>query len=403
MIDSINELEKNYQEKKSNPQLLRKIISNQLSILKLLDNEERIEEGFLKTIELQVRSLDVKNFSVDLEVYLQILREKDAVKNLDYLLLNALQDLKDKIRQLREIILSQKSSFTQLLLEEEGKLYPMITELHDKLQASFSGADRTLLVDYYNNANKLKYNKKKIDSGRKFIQVISKGVIRKIIIENLENLPKNGPCILMPRHYSAATDPIVLMSSIPRRVYFMSAVDFYMIWPIKKLRDIMKKFMLGLGVQFVKRDHVHFLRNGFTRQGSDKALAEIQAEDVDNNVALENLRIHLKHGDAVVIFPEGDDYLGPYKKEENYIIKPLHPGAIAFAIRSSKKLKINIPIIPIGINHSAGMLGIKSQLMGMTNIVKVRIGKPILVNYSEQIEPKLLIETITQELISLSQ
>ena len=131
-----------------------------------------------------------------------------------------------------------------------------------------------------------------------------------------ENIPKNEGIILAGNH-KCAIDPVVVMNSTKRRVYFMAKAEAF-------------KGLLGLlfkGIGLIKVD-----------RSKNNPLAVIEAEKL------------LKNGDVVGIFPEGtrnksDKPILRFRYGTVSIAKRANVKIVPFAIRGEYKLfKNNLQI-----------------------------------------------------------
>jgi len=133
-----------------------------------------------------------------------------------------------------------------------------------------------------------------------------------------ENVPKNGPYIVIANHESYL-DPVAVGTALPHQVYFMAKKELF---EIPVFGFILKK----LGAFPVRRDEVDL-------------------------TAMKTALKHLKNGDVVGIFPEGTRLksLGEF-----------HLGAASLA------LKAGVQVLPVGLINVRGF-----------KRCRVVIGKPL--------------------------
>lgn len=147
-------------------------------------------------------------------------------------------------------------------------------------------------------------------------------------VEGKQNVPKNGPLILVANHLSIV-DPPLLGASIPRRIYFMAKQEL---------------FRPSLGAHFVRAYGAFPIRRGeLDRQAMRRALELLQ------------------NGNVVGMFPEG-------KRSFNNQLQPFQPGTSFIAVRSG------VPILPVGISGTEQIKGIGFVLRRPR--ITVNIGKP---------------------------
>lgn len=166
-----------------------------------------------------------------------------------------------------------------------------------------------------------------------FWKFIISGTIRvltRMRIEGRENIPSTGAFVLSPVHRSYIDTPIAAAVT-RRRMRFMAKDSMW------------KNSTMGWLISSV---------GGFpvTRGSADLE-------------ALKRCLFLLAEGEPVVMFPEGERKDGP-------IVQPLFEGSAYVASRA------RVPIIPVGIGGSAGVMPRGAKLLYPRKVVVV-IGKPI--------------------------
>ena len=165
-------------------------------------------------------------------------------------------------------------------------------------------------------------------------------------LSGLENIPAKGPFIIASNHESYL-DPMVICSvvipKINRKIRFIA------------IRDAAQRNFWKLGDVICR-----------------KWAGCIPLDKADKGKgALNEAITHLKNGEIVALFPEGE----LTKKER----KP-RAGVARLALDSKA------PIIPIYLENTAKVLpALKLKPKALKRIIRIRIGKPIL---WEQLEPK---------------
>lgn len=144
-------------------------------------------------------------------------------------------------------------------------------------------------------------------------------------ITGQENLPKDGPVIVVCNHVSY-WDPIILGCALDRQVHFMAKAELFSI-PI--FGSIVKR----LGAFPIKRGH-----------SDHKAL---------------RMAVRLLQGGKVLgVFPEGT-------RSKKGSLLPFRTGITMIAY------KVGCPVVPVGLINSKGVL------LGWCRPVEVKIGKPM--------------------------
>ena len=210
------------------------------------------------------------------------------------------------------------------------------------------------------------------------VKILSK--IKEPLIEGLENIPKTGPLLVLPKH----------------RYY----VDIAVIWGIIRKADrypnyIMKSDLPGIfsylnGIKLNRlmdiMSKLKDARKSPNPYGARRKII-IDAKKV-NQSSLDYMAHLLKNGEVVISFPEGTFYnngVGPIKPDK----------VIRTTIELQNKLDRKIGIIPIGTEYKG-----KSQ-----SDVYVKIGKPFTLDDFTRdfvVDEKGLVRKIHQEISLLS-
>ena len=155
-------------------------------------------------------------------------------------------------------------------------------------------------------------------------------------IEGKENMPEDGPVVLVSNHISN-WDPLYLACSVDRVVHFMAKEEIFRF-------PLFAKVLLGLQCFPVKRGKV------------DRNAMRIAAAYLENN-------------EVLGMYPEGT-------RSKTSEMLPFQPGAAMFALRSNAVI---VPVAIIGTRTS-----FPATLRGK---VRVRIGKPL--SYPELKDTKI--------------
>ena len=174
--------------------------------------------------------------------------------------------------------------------------------------------------------------------------------------EGIENIPKEGGCLIASNHVSLFDPPLVSIAVNFRQVHFIAKKDLFMI-------PILGKILAGCGCVWVDRS---------SKDGSSVN----QAIDL------------LKSGRVVGIFPEGT------RSKDG----KLQRGKLGVSVMA---LKSGVPIVPacvfntyeIGHNHGIPC----GRRLG------IRFGQPIPVSLNEHPDPKAMKEVCNQVMAAISQ
>ena len=166
------------------------------------------------------------------------------------------------------------------------------------------------------------------------------------------NIPKSGPFLLAPIHRSNIDTPLAAAVT-SRRMRFMGKDT---IWKVKPVGWIIS----SLGAFPV------------TRGSADRE-------------ALKRCIAVLESGEPLVLFPEGTRQSGP-------LVQPLFDGAAYVAV------KAGVPIIPVGIGGSEGVMPKGSKMIYPRKCVLV-VGEPIVAQTDETGRiPRSAVKDVTEQL-----
>jgi 1-acyl-sn-glycerol-3-phosphate acyltransferase len=221
-------------------------------------------------------------------------------------------------------------------------------EIYENVSADLNAIESSKLKikEYFNDINKLTYKKKYVKSGQ-IISKLIKNVLFRVEINGIENIPKRGPCILAPHHYDAMFDGVLLSAVINRDLFFLATVEGFVAVPLYG------KFLINIGCIPLKRDDSKFnarLPNAISQE-------KIDSFPVSNIASIKKMLIHLRNGDVLVIFPEGEAKTnGPtYERPNNEDFLPPQEGFVSIAFLAKRAYNKDVPIIPIGIKYGKGI------------------------------------------------
>ncbi len=149
------------------------------------------------------------------------------------------------------------------------------------------------------------------------------------------HVPRRGGVLYCPNHASDA-DPAAIFVSAPRRCWMVAKSEL---------------FDIPIAGWFFRRFH----GLSITRDSADRA-------------ALRRIEARLKAGDPVLLFPEG-------RVSESGRFGPMQPGAALLALRAG------VPIIPIGLQNTPGLLPYGKLLLRPSP-------RPVVVTYGPPIRPQ---------------
>ena len=142
-------------------------------------------------------------------------------------------------------------------------------------------------------------------------------------VAGLENVPAEGPVLLVSNHTNAFVDALVVAAAVRRRVTLTAKSTLFG-------QPVLRSILRGIGAIPMHR-----------RQDRD------QGADPSANVeALAECRRRLALGEALCIFPEGVSHSDPS-------LRPLRTGAARIALDFVQGESRSLAIVPVGLHYEA--------------------------------------------------
>lgn len=168
------------------------------------------------------------------------------------------------------------------------------------------------------------------------------------------NIPRSGPFLLAPIHRSNIDTPLAA-GVTRRRMRFMGKDSLWKFSPIGWILSALGAFPVSRGTA--------------DREALKRCIAVLEA------------------GEPLVLFPEGTRQFGP-------VVQPLFDGAAYVAV------KAGVPIIPVGIGGSEGVMPKGSKMIHPRKCVLV-VGEPILATTDDTGRvPRSAVKDVTERLYS---
>lgn len=170
---------------------------------------------------------------------------------------------------------------------------------------------------------------------------------RRIDVIGEENIPKNGPVIFVSNHPSALIDPLLVATTLKRKIHFLAASEFF--------GKGMKARILKSKLNMIP---VH-------RPWLSKT------EKVSNTEMFDECYKSLNQGKSIILFPEASS-------ETVSKIRELKTGAVRIkaGFESFTLGNKTVPIIPIGLSYS--------NPHEFQSRVVVKIGEPIVFDPTDE-------------------
>ena len=155
-------------------------------------------------------------------------------------------------------------------------------------------------------------------------------------VSGLENIPGDGPVLLLARHCHYLFDGVVLLVSVPRPIHIMVAVDW--------VKSSYARRLLTLATTMARWPSV-------VRSDAPRAWF---GQDRYQRTALRDSVELLAEGRLLVVFPEGypniDRHYTPKTRPEEML--PFKAGFAAIAVAAEKRLGARVPIVPAGFRYT---------------------------------------------------
>lgn len=167
------------------------------------------------------------------------------------------------------------------------------------------------------------------------------------------HVPRRGGVLYCPNHISDA-DPTVIFVTAPRRCWMVGKQEIFMI-------PVLGTYLARLRAIQIQRDS-------------------------PDRTALRRIEEVLRGGEPVLLFPEG-------RLSENGLLQRIQPGVALVALRTGT------PIIPIGLQHTNGLLPYGKLVPRWSPVpINITYGPPIDPRQFSELPRREAIEAITQRL-----
>ena len=204
--------------------------------------------------------------------------------------------------------------------------------------------------------------------------------------EGLENLPRGGPLLIAARHFHYFYDGHILVSTIPRRLHTIVALDWMRSHPLRFLIE----FCCALADWPVILRSEQFSEH---REDVQWAYTPAEARQYLRQVMLASSRL-LRSGEVLVIFPEGYPNIDPHPtpKADLDAFLPFRPGFLKMAELAERDGHTKVAIVPAGLSYS--------QPQGKRWRAIVRYGPPLFLGNFASAEE--LLHAVEEQVQTLS-
>lgn len=178
-----------------------------------------------------------------------------------------------------------------------------------------------------------------------------------------DNIPADGPALIVARHYHHAYDGLALFAALPRPFHIVVTLDWTRNYPTKVLIETLAR---------IARWPVLLRGDAVARETGRPGL--FSARDV-RRYQLKALRESadlLDRGGIVVVFPEGYPNIDPHytPKTRPHEFLPFKGGFVAIAAAAETRSKRKVPIIPAGLCYTPGTPWIAHVRFGEATYLK---------------------------------
>jgi len=165
---------------------------------------------------------------------------------------------------------------------------------------------------------------------------------KKVILTDIENVPKSKPVLFVSNHQNALIDPLLIGAFTPREMYYLTRAEVF------------KNHLIAKILYSVNMLPIYRIRDGY--------------KELNKNTAIFKKCFQIIHDKkTILIFPEGNHNL-------QRRVRPLSKGFTRIVFGSLNEYPNNeIVIVPIGINYS--------DPTGYPSQVNLIYGKPIPVKH----------------------
>ena len=202
------------------------------------------------------------------------------------------------------------------------------------------------------------------------------------VASGVEHVPKEGPALLVARHYHHLFDGLALYAAVPRQLHILVTLDWASNTPVRWFMEWATT--VGRWPVVLRADAVKLNENYNRRQRRNF----ISLDDVaryQRKAMRDSLKL-LTEGRLLVVFPEGYPNIDPTytpKTEANDFL-PFKSGFAAIAAAAEIQLGKSIPIIPVGLRYTEGEPWIAQVNFGTPNYAREFFSRDLLVEHLER-------------------
>ena len=169
-----------------------------------------------------------------------------------------------------------------------------------------------------------------------------------LVVEGMENVPRNGPVLIVARHFHHLYDGCVLMRAVPRHLHILVALD----WVQKRwLRSVMEWACTMVDWPIVLRTEQLHENAGQHSETASGAYSLVEARSYLRHAILDSVRL-LRTNEVLVVFPEAYPNIDPGNtlKVENHAFLPFQAGFARLVEMTERDNQTRVAIVPAGLS-----------------------------------------------------
>ncbi len=168
-------------------------------------------------------------------------------------------------------------------------------------------------------------------------------------VHGRDNVPADGPVLLVARHYHHLYDGVALLTAVPRRLHLVVALDW--------ARTRVERAVMEWATRAARWPAL--LRDDAIAAGLCAGTPSAFRPDESPSYRLRAIRAAvqlLQEGAAVVVFPEGYPNVDPRWTPKNDLEQflPFRAGFTVIRQQASKRARVQVPIVPVGLAYEPG-------------------------------------------------
>jgi len=202
------------------------------------------------------------------------------------------------------------------------------------------------------------------------------------IASGVDHIPKQGPALLVARHYHHLFDGLALYAAVPRQLHILVTLDWANNTPVRFFMKCVTR--AGRWPVVLRADAVK--RNGNDNQRPRRNFISLDDVARYRRKAMKDCLKLLTEGRVLVVFPEGypniDPTYTPKTQPDEFL--PFKSGFAAIAAAAEKQLGVSIPIIPVGLHYTEGEPWIAQVNFGTPTYARDFSSRDLLVKHFER-------------------